>query len=873
MDRRTRNPLASALHGIRCLPASLGLATLLPLLAALAAPPAAAAPLAAADHLVISQFVVKTRVPYATFGSPFVAVTNPTAGDLDLSHVYLTDATLMPGTLYTNLTLNNPAVAPPGGGSGGDFNAKFPDGYVLPAGATVAIALAGSAQYLAAYGRLPDLELFEDEYYVADTVAEMDAAFPGAINAVGIGGGTNVPALSDVSESLVLYSWDGHSELVQDLDYVIWGTNTTVRVDKTGRTVGGSTYLNDTPVASQVPAAAAGPTFGHALRRNAGYDEGAEVATGGNGAGGHDETSENLSATWADVVGSTPPPAPAVPFPSAPIFTASAHAPATPWEGLAVPLTAKVFSNSALTNVTFHYNVDGGAYADSVGVYMGSNTWTAIVPPQPGNAVVTWYCTATNAAGRTASVPVAAPRYTKGWTVATSPPADALRKPPYLVWPGDPTKMQVLWQTAASWPCSIQWGTDTNYGLGSVQTSEFGDDHQHAYMLTGLSPGQKYFYRVMFGATAYAGSFWTAPAAGATRLKFIAYGDTRTYPSVHDAVVGQMMHSIDVDPERQTLIVSVGDMVTDGDLESYWDNEYFAAVYGNLRRMSANVPFQACMGNHEGTGTLFQKYFPYPYVAARYWSFDYGPAHFAYVDQYVDYSPGSPQYEWLRNDLMTASSPWRFVVLHEPGWSADGGHENNLQVQAWLQPLFEQFGVSLVFGGHNHFYARAVVNGVQHITTGGGGAPLYTPDLQQPNLVVAVSTNQYSRITIDGTRLGFAAVNGTTVLDTFTIDKAAGVDPTPRAATTVTLAAVPNPFNPTTTLRYDLPAAGPARLAVYDLSGRCVRVLRDGGLPAGSGEASWDGRDASGRAVASGTYVAQLQAAGAAVTTRLSLVR
>ncbi|MBK9777870.1 MAG: hypothetical protein IPP62_16195 [bacterium] len=76
---------------------------------------------------------------------------------------------------------------------------------------------------------------------------------------------------------------------------------------------------------------------------------------------------------------------------------------------------------------------------------------------------------------------------------------------------------------------------------------------------------------------------------------------------------------------------------------------------------------------------------------------------------------------------MSSNKPWRFVVLHEPGWSAGGGHPNNAAVQAYLQPLFVQYGVSIVFTGHNHYYARAVVDGVNHITTGGGGGPLHTP--------------------------------------------------------------------------------------------------------------------------------------------------
>ena len=104
---------------------------------------------------------------------------------------------------------------------------------MIPAGATISVALSGSTQYASAYGRQPDFELYED-YFIPDTVAELVSAFPGSINAGLVGGGSNVPALSDVAESIVLYQWDGVSPLVQDLDYVAWGTNTSSRVDKTG---------------------------------------------------------------------------------------------------------------------------------------------------------------------------------------------------------------------------------------------------------------------------------------------------------------------------------------------------------------------------------------------------------------------------------------------------------------------------------------------------------------------------------------------------------------------------------------------------------------------------------------------------------------
>jgi len=83
----------------------------------------------------------------------------------------------------------------------------------------------------------------------------------------------------------------------------------------------------------------------------------------------------------------------------------------------------------------------------------------------------------------------------------------------------------------------------------------------------------------------------------------------------------------------------------------------------------------------------------------------------------------------------------------------------------------------------------------------------------------------------------------------------------------------PNPFNARTSVRFDLPSAGTVRLSVYDVAGRLVRRLVDEGLPAGCHEAVWDGLDASGRDVGSGSYLARLECAGQVRTMRMCLVR
>ncbi|MBK7672621.1 MAG: right-handed parallel beta-helix repeat-containing protein [bacterium] len=99
------------------------------------------------------------------------------------------------------------------------------------------------------------------------------------------------------------------------------------------------------------------------------------------------------------------------------------------------------------------------------------------------------------------------------------------------------------------------------------------------------------------------------------------------------------------------------------------------------------------------------------------------------------------------------------------------------------------------------------------------------------------------------------------------------VAPVPRGAESLALASWPNPFNPRATVAFDLQRAAHARLALYDLAGRLVRVLVDEQVNAGRHEAVWDGRDNAGRNAASGVYVARLVSAGAGGSVRMHLIR
>ncbi len=84
----------------------------------------------------------------------------------------------------------------------------------------------------------------------------------------------------------------------------------------------------------------------------------------------------------------------------------------------------------------------------------------------------------------------------------------------------------------------------------------------------------------------------------------------------------------------------------------------------------------------------------------------------------------------------------------------------------------------------------------------------------------------------------------------------------------------PNPFNPSTTIAYELPQGAPVKLGIYDVSGRLVRLLRNGSFEnAGRHEATWDGRDGSGRMLSAGVYVYRLEAGSLKETRRMVLVK
>ena len=83
----------------------------------------------------------------------------------------------------------------------------------------------------------------------------------------------------------------------------------------------------------------------------------------------------------------------------------------------------------------------------------------------------------------------------------------------------------------------------------------------------------------------------------------------------------------------------------------------------------------------------------------------------------------------------------------------------------------------------------------------------------------------------------------------------------------------PNPFNPSTTIRYDMKEKGLVRIKIYNVAGALVRTLVDGVRDAGAQSVPWDGRNNTGSAVASGIYFYKMEAKGFAETRKMVLLR
>ena len=328
----------------------------------------------------------------------------------------------------------------------------------------------------------------------------------------------------------------------------------------------------------------------------------------------------------------------------------------------------------------------------------------------------------------------------------------------------------VAWVSEEPSAGSVEYGETMGFGRRGI------DDRvgrRHAVTLSGLEADSTYYYRVAeVDGSAVVGRFRTAPEGDDSSFTFAVIGDSGNGRKNQLAVAGLLERS------KPDLILHTGDVVYPGGEDRHYDRRFFTPY----RRLLKEVPLFPTLGNHDvekGDGAAYLKNFHLPrnnpQNAERYYSFDWGNAHFVALNSelYHDDDSGSPkeQKAWLERDLRETRRPWKIVFFHRPIYSSSN-HGSDEEIREDLEPIFIRHKVNMVFNGHDHNYERTVpIGGVIYVVSGGGGKRLYRAGRSKWT-AFSKSTHHAVLVHIDGEHLSLEAVQPDgTVLDRLELDR------------------------------------------------------------------------------------------------------
>lgn len=316
------------------------------------------------------------------------------------------------------------------------------------------------------------------------------------------------------------------------------------------------------------------------------------------------------------------------------------------------------------------------------------------------------------------------------------------------------------------------------------------------------------------------------------------------------------------------------------------------------------------------------------------YSFDYGPVHYVGLEAYDNYdswryeiygaeSFTSGQMSWLTSDLAAASGSASQVLFYH----YDFDNEINLN----------SLGVEMALWGHIHSNSGSIssppydlatdnvcdgarsyrlvrvssgtlqpTNSISAGSSGGNLSVQYTPsnDGSSPEVTAQITNNLNESFEHGMIRFvmppggGSADVTGGTLFQIDNSDSlpvyyvSVNIQSSSSQNVTISLTQTnvaggeteiprvlklgqnhPNPFNPSTSIRFDLPKPGHVKLVLYDIRGREIAKLVDNNYPVGTHTAKWDGRDTRGNDAPSGAYLARLTIGGEARTRKIILAR
>ena len=229
-------------------------------------------------------------------------------------------------------------------------------------------------------------------------------------------------------------------------------------------------------------------------------------------------------------------------------------------------------------------------------------------------------------------------------------------------------------------------------------------------------------------------SFWlTAPApnsdnnqVNAEKLKnnkgsyfsFIVFGDNHNGLFTNDASTLKLIWHMNREDRFKKVpldfVLNTGDVTLDGSKRDFH-------AWKKIQRL-IKYPVIAAIGNHDDR-KLFGEYC--------------GDKQFAFSDRnsyfiVVDNEGGKPDFAWLEERLKEGQKYSHiFVAMHKPPWDPYQQEWYNIDNAPWayqLRKLLAEYRVDIVFAGHKHMFKHQQFDGVDYITTGGGGMLTEIPE-------------------------------------------------------------------------------------------------------------------------------------------------
>ncbi len=335
----------------------------------------------------------------------------------------------------------------------------------------------------------------------------------------------------------------------------------------------------------------------------------------------------------------------------------------------------------------------------------------------------------------------------------------------------------------------------------------------HTVTINGLEAGKTYYYDILGnyetdktnyfslvdfiktqGYDGNALTFTTAADRSVESFEFLTIADIQgmiqsMYDNSHKAVDALLK---DENVNDFDFILNAGDMCDNGKNFNQW-----GMALNTYQDLNLNTSVFFTSGNHENNTGAMGRYFNYTAlkdgeaqaITGEYYSFNYANAHFTVLDtnDATKDGLGQEQLAWLENDLKNTNAKWKFVLMHKSLYSA-GSHATDMEVIAMrgqLVRLFAEYGVNMVFAGHDHTYTTTMLvdkdgkavdrtdnkgvrytgDGVLYITLGTLGTKFYT---YKENDTTTDKFNKDNSVlhTLDSQTFGKVRVEGDTL--TFT---------------------------------------------------------------------------------------------------------